>query len=69
MPEQESVEVPDAPRVMLAGDRLQVRPADGEIEEARLTVPANPFCAVTVIVEVPVAPARTVTVVGLAVTA
>ena len=52
---------------MLVGDRLHVRPADGEIEEARLTVPMNPLCAVTVIVEVPVAPAKTATVVGLAV--
>ena len=35
---------------------------------ARLTVPPNPFRAVTVIVELPGAPARTVTAVGLAVT-
>jgi hypothetical protein len=34
--------------------------------EARATVPANPLSALTVIVEVPLAPARTVTLVGLA---
>jgi len=33
---------------------------------ARVTVPANPLSAVTVIVEVPLTPARTVTLVGLA---
>jgi hypothetical protein len=34
--------------------------------EARATVPANPLSALTVIVEVPLAPPRTVTLVGLA---
>jgi len=33
---------------------------------ARLTTPANPFCAVTVTEEVPANPAFTVTLVGLA---
>jgi len=33
--------------------------------EARATVPANPFWAVTVIVEVPLTPARAVALVGL----
>ena len=62
------MEVPVVPRVMLAGDSVQVRPLAGEIDKARLTVPVKPLCAVTVIVEVPLAPTRTVTVVGLAVT-
>jgi hypothetical protein len=62
------VEVPEVPRVMLAGDRAQTRPPLGEIEEVRLTVPVKPLCALTVIVEVPDVPARTVTAVGLAVT-
>jgi len=47
---------------------VQVRPLAGEIEKARLTVPVKPLCAVTVIVEVPLAPAKTVTVVGPAAT-
>ena len=66
-PEQDRVEVPEAPRVILVEDRVQLRPVLGEIEETRLTVPVNPLCAATVMVDVPVAPARTVRVVGLAV--
>jgi len=62
------VEVPEVPRVMLAGDKLQVKPLLGEIEEVRLTVPVKPFCALTVIVEVPDVSTRTVMSVGLAVT-
>ena len=54
---------------MLVGERVHVRPILGETEEVRLTVPVKPLCAVTVIVEVPVVPARTVTAAGLAVTA
>lgn len=46
---------------------MQVRPA-GDTVSVKLTVPVNPFCDVTVIVDVPVAPARMVTLVGLAVT-
>ena len=60
--------MPEVPRVMLAGDRLQVKPLLGEIEDVRLTVPVNPLCALIVIVEVPDVPARTVMSVGLAVT-
>jgi hypothetical protein len=62
------VEVPEVPKVMLVGDRVQLRPVLGETEENRLTVPVKPLCAATVIVEVPASPARTVRVVGLAVT-
>jgi len=58
----------DGPRVMLVGDSVHVRPLAGETEEVRLTVPVKPLCGLTVIIEVPVAPARTVRVVGLAVT-
>ena len=47
----------------LVGDTLQ----DAVVLVARLTTPAKPFWAVTVIVEVPAAPALTVTLVGLAV--
>ena len=46
---------------------MQVNPA-GETVEARATVPVKPFSGVTVIVEVAVAPASAVTLVGLAVT-
>lgn len=67
-PEQDSVEVPEVPKVTLVGNKVQLRPVLGETEEPRLTVPVKPLCAATVIVEVPVAPARTVRLVGLAVT-
>lgn len=53
---------------MLVGDSVQVRLLLGATEDAKLTVPVKPLCAATVIVEVPVAPERTVRVVGLAVT-
>ena len=52
---------------MLAGVKVQVRPA-GETVDVRATVPVNPLRGVTVIVEAAAAPARTVTLVGLAVT-
>jgi len=52
--------------VRLEGVRIQVRPVLGATVAARVTVPANPLSAVTVIVEVPLTPARTVTPVGFA---
>ena len=67
MDEQESVEVWDAPRTMLLGVRVQVRPA-GETDEVSATVPVNPLTGATVIVEVPAIPALTVTLVGDAAT-
>jgi hypothetical protein len=45
------------PNVTLAGN-VQVRPAGVDTDTARLTVPVNPFTAVTVTVEVPDAPAK-----------
>lgn len=45
---------------------MQVKPVAGETEAVRLTIPLKPCRPVTVIVEVPDAPARRVTVVGLA---
>ena len=45
---------------------MQVRPVAGETAAVRLTTPLKPLRAVTVTVEVPEAPARIVTVVGLA---
>jgi len=52
--------------VTLVGVRVQVKPVAGETVAVRETIPLNPFCAVTVTVEVPAAPARIVTAVGLA---
>lgn len=66
-PLQESVEVWDAPRVMLVGVRVQVNPVAGDIEDVRATVPVNPLTGATVMVEVPATPALTVTLVGAAV--
>jgi hypothetical protein len=65
--EQESVEVWLAPRTMLAGVRVQVKPA-GETDEVRATVPVKPFTGATVIVEVAAVLTVVVTAVGLAVT-
>ena len=62
------VEVPDVPRVTLVGVRVQVRPVVGDIAAVRVTVPVNPWRAVTVMVDVPAVPALTVKLVGLAVT-
>ena len=66
-PEHDSVEVWDAPRTMLVGFNVQVRPAGATVDD-RATVPVNPFTGATVIVEVAAAPARALTLVGLAVT-
>ncbi len=52
---------------MLVALSVHVRPAGDTVEES-VTVPVNALIEATVIVEVPVAPARTVTVVGDAVT-
>jgi hypothetical protein len=60
------VEVPDP--VTLVGVKVQVKPVVGLMLEVKLTAPVNPPSAVTVMVEVPEAPARTVAVVGLAAT-
>ena len=64
---QESVEVWDAPRMILVGVRVQVRPA-GETVDVRATVPVNPFTGATVIVDVTAVPELVATLVGLAVT-
>ena len=53
----------------LVGVRVHVRPVAGLIVDVRLMTPVKPWRAVTVIVEVPGAPARTVTLVGLAASA
>jgi hypothetical protein len=63
-PLQESVEVPEP--VTLVGVRVQVKPVAGLMFGVRLTTPTNPLSAVTVIVEVPETPAKTVALIGLA---
>ncbi len=47
----------EVPKATLAGS-VQVRPAGVEADTDRVTVPVNPLTAVTVIVDVPEAPAR-----------
>jgi len=66
-PEQDRVELPlvtVALRTTLVGDRLHVKPAIGKMTFEIATVPENPLSPVTVIVDVPAAPARTVTIAG-----
>jgi hypothetical protein len=60
--------VPEDPgvRVTLLGVSEQVRPADGEVEELRFTVPGNALTEETVIVEVTAEPELVITLVGLA---
>jgi hypothetical protein len=48
----------DGGRVTLVGVRVHVRPAGVEADTVRPTLPANALTAVTVIVDVPEAPAR-----------
>ena len=64
---QDSVEVWDAPRTILVGLRVHVRPA-GETVDVSATVPVNPFNGATVIVEVTAVPEFVATLVGLALT-
>jgi hypothetical protein len=71
-PVHESVEEPELgtpAKTILVGDRVQVRPVDGEIVAERTMLPVKPLIPVTVIVEVPEEPTATLTLVGLAVIA
>ena len=67
---QDSVEVPlvIAPRVMLVGDKVQVRPVDGETVAVSETVPVKPLKPETVIVDVPAEPDETATLAEFAIT-
>jgi hypothetical protein len=70
VPEHDSVEVPleAVPvRVTLVGETVHVSPVDGEDVVDKETVPVRLWTAVTVMVEVPDAEARTVTFVRLVV--
>jgi len=60
------VEEPEPPLIVV-GDSEQDRPVEF-VPTERVTVPANPFWGLTVIVEVPATPEFVVTIVGLAVT-
>jgi hypothetical protein len=64
VPVQDSVDVPDPPEMIVAL-RLQERLVE-LVVTVRVTVPVKPFSVAMVIVELPVAPALTVTLVGLA---
>jgi hypothetical protein len=55
-------------RETLEGNREQPIPVPGDVEFVRETVPANPPVAAIWIVELPVLPKRTLTVVGVTVT-
>jgi hypothetical protein len=46
------------PKVTLVGDKAHVNPAGVEADTVSATVPVKPLTAVTVMVEVPDAPAR-----------
>jgi len=65
--EQDSVEVWEAPKTILLGVNVQVKP-EGETEEVSVTVPVNELIGATVMVEVPATPTFTATAVGLAAT-
>jgi hypothetical protein len=54
--------------VMLVGDRVQVRPDDGEMADVRVIVAANPLRPVNVMTEFPVPPEGKLWVAGLATT-
>lgn len=55
-----------APRAMLVGERVQVRPAEGETVAVSEMVPVKPLKPETVIVEDPAEPEGTLRVVGFA---
>lgn len=65
MPVHERVLVPEPP-VMLGGFTEHVSPVVGEIPVVRATVPAKPFTAITVMVELPATPGVVLTMFGLA---
>ena len=64
IPVHDNVEVPEP--VTLAGVSEQIRPELGEAVPTRLTIPLNPCNEAMLKVEIPAAPAFTVTSVGLA---
>lgn len=70
-PVHDRLEVPDVVvlvKATLVGDKVHVRPAEGETVSDNVTVPVNPLMAFTETAEVPAEPTTTGTVIGLAVT-
>jgi hypothetical protein len=68
---QERVDTPEDEVVVsatLVGLRVHVRPDEGSMVLVRLTVPANPLVLETVMVDVPLVPEKTNTLVGFALT-
>ena len=63
-PRHDSVDVPEPPTIE-EDDKLHVRFVE-LVKTARLTVPENPFCGATVIVDGPVAPEFSLRLDGLA---
>jgi hypothetical protein len=68
IPRQERVEVPEVPRVIDVAESVQVNPDEGEVEFVNVTMPLKLLTEVTLMVELPLAPANTVTLDGPAVT-
>ncbi len=66
-PLHDRLELADAASPRLMGTRLQVSPMAGLMVKARLVVPVSPFTEEMTTVELPVTPAITETVGGLAV--
>jgi len=56
------------PSAMLVGDRVQLRPVEGETAAVSETVPVKPLKPWTVIVDGPVEPDETMTLVGFVAT-
>lgn len=67
-PPHERLVVPEPPRVMLVVERVHVRPVFGVVPVLSATVPLKPFTLVATTADVPVIPASTVTIEGLAIT-
>ncbi len=64
IPLQERIEVPEVPRVIEVVESVQFNPDDGEVEFVSVTTPLKLFTDVTLMVELPLAPANTVTLDG-----
>ena len=68
IPLHDRVVVPEVPRLIEVAENEQLNPDDGEVEFVRATVPVKPLTDVTLIVELPTAPAKTIILDGLALT-
>ena len=68
IPLHDRVVVPEVARLIEVAENEQLNPDDGEVEFVRATVPVKPLTDVTLIVELPTAPAKTIILDGLALT-